>query len=110
MLSTVRIAFDNAEDFIGQPATIHFTIPDKISPSFLLPINSVKIISEGEGEIQALVDGKIVPKKVRLGTMFGASIEVYTELDKNTTVIMTDVSNFNSTTHNLTTEKYSRNS
>lgn len=46
MLSTIRIAFPTADKFVGQPASIIFDIEQKSSPSFLLPINAVKIISE----------------------------------------------------------------
>lgn len=109
MLSTVRISFKNAEKFIGQAAVITFSLPENISKSFLIPISAVKIISEGQGEIQILENEKILSKSVRLGAMFGTSIEVFAELPKETSVIVSDVSQFNSEKQKIVIEKISHN-
>ena len=104
MLSTVRIAFDDAKNYIGQSAEITFSIPENISSAYLLPINAIKIIAEGEGEIQTLVNGKIISEKVKLGSMYGSSIEVFTELESNRAIITSDVSQFNEETQTLQVE------
>lgn len=110
MLSTVRIAFNNANNFIGQAATIRLELPENISKSFLLPINSVKIIAEGQGEIQTFTNGNIVSEKVKLGAMYGTSIEVFSELPASTIVILSDVSQYNSEKQALSTENFIHNS
>ncbi len=110
MLSTVRIAFDKADKYIGQAATIRLTLPENIAKSFLLPINAVKIIAEGQGEIQTFVDGNIVSQKVQLGAMYGSSIEVFSELPAETIVILSDVSQYNSEKQTLSAEAFTRNS
>ena len=64
--------------------------------SFLLPINAVRIIAEGQGKIETLVDGKIVTRDVQLGAMYGGNVEVFTDLPADTQVVLSDVTEYNS--------------
>lgn len=106
LLSSVRIAFENSEKLIGQPTVIHLNLDEKINKnSFLLPINSVKIVSEWQGKISVLENGMIKTIDVQLGAMYGSGIEVFTDLPENTVVILTDVTNFNPETQNLRQEQ-----
>lgn len=104
LLSSVRISFANADNFIGQTANISLNLPNNITPTFLLPLNSVKIIAEGQGEIKIFENGEIRSESVRLGTMYGSAIEIFTELDENTTIILSDVSAYNSEKQELKVE------
>ena len=104
MLSTVRLAFPKASEYIGRPAVIIFEFSDAItgSKNILLPINSVKIIEEGIGKIAVLENGNIKEVDVRLGVMYGKNIEVYTDISDDTEIILSDVSSFDPNKHKLT--------
>ena len=107
LLSSVRVAFPKADKLIGQPVVIKFQISDAVHKnSFLLPINAVRIIAEGQGKIETLVDGKIVTQEVRLGAMYGGNVEVFTDLPADTQVVLSDVTEYNSETQKLITEKF----
>lgn len=105
MLSTVRISFPTADKYVGQSAILTFDIAEaEKTNSYLLPINAVKIIAEGEGQISIFSDNAIRTEKVRLGNMYGANIEVFTEVDPNSTIITNDTSNFDANIYDLKQE------
>ena len=107
LLSSVRIVFPKADKLIGQPVVVKFQISDAVHKnSFLLPINAVRIIAEGQGKIETLVDGKIVTHDVQLGAMYGGNVEVFTDLPADTQVVLSDVTQYNSETQKLVTEKF----
>ena len=107
LLSSVRVAFPKADKLIGQPVVIKFQVADAVHKnSFLLPINAVRIIAEGQGKIETLVDGKIVTRDVQLGAMYGGNVEVFTDLPADTQVVLSDVTEYNSETQKLVTEKF----
>lgn len=107
LLSSVRIVFPKADKLIGQPVVVKFQISDAVHKnSFLLPINAVRIIAEGQGKIETLVDGKIVTHNVQLGAMYGGNVEVFTDLPADTQVVLSDVTQYNSETQKLVTEKF----
>jgi hypothetical protein len=59
------MSIQNGEKYIGKTATIIFQSREKIhSDTFLLPINSVKIISEEEGEVYIISGTGTLSKKV----------------------------------------------
>lgn len=100
LLYTTRISIPDATGFIGNAASIVFTasresINNDTHQSISLPLKSVKIISEQEGEIALLGSGNTIEyKSVLLGKIGGDSIAIEDYLDLNTEVIVSDISNF----------------
>lgn len=68
LLSTVRIAVENGEKYIGQSVVVRFqNIGTVESKRVLLPIDAIKILSEDEGEISLISsDMNIVKKTVKI--------------------------------------------
>lgn len=108
MLSTVRIAIKDWQNYIGQGAKVTFKIPEisKENKSFLLPINSVSIVEEGSGTIAYMSGNVIASESVKLGSIYGKNIEVFTTLPLDAKIIMNDVSNFDATRNEITVEPF----
>jgi hypothetical protein len=65
LLSTVRISLPKSEKYIGNTATVLFPEENTASNSRLsMKLDSVKIITEGEGEIYILENNTTPVKKV----------------------------------------------
>lgn len=103
MLSSVRIAFPEWGAFIWRAANIVLSIPEMVqsAPTYLIPINAVTIIAEGEGKISIFRDGNISTQSVRLGNMYGKHIEVITDIDAHTSIITHDISAYNENDYTL---------
>lgn len=71
------------------------------APTYLIPINAVTIIAEGEGKISIFRDGNISTQSVRLGNMYGKHIEVITDIDAHTSIITHDISAYNENDYTL---------
>ncbi|MDD2693891.1 MAG: biotin/lipoyl-binding protein [Candidatus Gracilibacteria bacterium] len=104
LLSTIRIAVQDGEKYIGKSASIRFTsIANNNSGSILLPINAVKIISEEEGEISLFSpETGLMKKTVTLGQVNNTSIEVFGQFNINDAIITTDISNYDELRNTLT--------
>lgn len=104
LLSTIRIAVQNGEKYIGKSASIRFkSIANNNSGSILLPINAVKIISEKEGEISIYsAETGLTKKTVTLGRVNDTSIEVFGKFNINDAIITTDMSNYDENKNTLT--------
>lgn len=64
LLSTVRISVANGQKYIGQTATIIFPVLGAVSENkVLLPIDAIRIISEGQGEVAILTPEKQIVRK-----------------------------------------------
>jgi multidrug efflux pump subunit AcrA (membrane-fusion protein) len=96
LLSTVRIAVADGEKYIGQSVIIRFQNLGTIdSKKVLLPIDAIKILSEGEGEISVLTpETTIIKKTVEIKNIGGTNVEVTWDLSPGDMVIITDLSNF----------------
>ena len=57
-------------------------------------MDTVKILSEGRGEIQVLKDNEASTLEVNLGRIVGASAEILSDVPDDTKVILTNLSNF----------------
>jgi len=97
LLSSVRISFPDASAYIGRAATIIFSFDESLTPqkSILLPIKAVRILAEGEGEIALYSNGTIEHKNVRLGNMYGTSIEVFSDIPPSSEIITSDLAGYN---------------
>lgn len=107
LLYTTRISVEGKTKLIGQAAKVIFTI-SKTSESLyglLLPLLHINIISENEGEVFLLTrsGSELLPqrKSVKLGSIQGRSIEILETFPDSTEIIMSDVSNFDSTKQKL---------
>jgi len=106
LLSTVRMSIQNGEKYIGKTATIIFQSREKIhSDTFLLPINSVKIISEEEGEVYIISGtGTLSKKVVKLWKVWDTNIEVIGNFDKKDKIITSDMSNYDENKNTVVVE------
>lgn len=104
LLSTIRIAIQNGEKYIGKSSSIKFvSIANNNSGSILLPINAVKIISEKEGEISIFSgEAGLIKKTVTLGRVNDTNIEVFGTFNINDAIITTDMSNYDESKNTLT--------
>ncbi len=102
LLYTTRISMPDATGYIGSAASIVFTASRESTntdthQSISLPLKSVKIISEQEGEIALLGSGNTITyKSVSLWKINGETILIEDHLDINTEVIISDIVNFDS--------------
>jgi multidrug resistance efflux pump len=100
LLYTTRISVPEASDYLGSAASITFSLSkDETSNTstfgIILPLRSVKIISEQEWEIAILSQsGGVERKSVRLGKLRGENIEILDTLPANIEIILTDISNY----------------
>ncbi len=107
LLYTTRISVPTETTLIWQAAKVVFHIENTHSFSDIsLPLRSVNIISENEGEITILTHSgnNLIPerKTVRLGNPHNESIEIKETFTPDTEIILNDVSNFDSTKQKLT--------
>lgn len=93
LLYSARIKVQEPISQLGQVATISLQIP---SDHRVLPTDLIKILSERRGEIQTIKDGQLSHVEVDLGNIVGSSVEILTDVPKDTTVILNNVSNFDS--------------
>ena len=106
LLSTVRMSIENGEKYIGKTATIVFQSRGKSdSDTFLLPINSVKIISEEEGEVYIISEIWNLSKKiVKLWKVWDTSIEVIGTFAKKDKIIVSDMGNYDENKNTVVVE------
>jgi multidrug resistance efflux pump len=100
LLYTTRISVPDATGFIGTAASIVFAASREVSASgsiqdLILPLRSVKIISEQEWEIALLWSGNtLIYMTVSLGKIVGDGVYIRDTLDPKSEVILSDVSNY----------------
>lgn len=107
LLYTTRISVSSGKNLIWQAAKIIFTISNSKDTltGISLPLLDINIISENEWEIFLLTrsGSELIPKRksVTLWSLHGDSIEILEEFPTNTEIIMSDVSNFDSSKQQL---------
>lgn len=96
LLSTVRIAVEAGEKYIGQSVVVRFRSLGAIdSDKVLLPIDAIKILSEGGGEVAILKDDMTIEKKsVTIKNIWGTNVEITGNLSPWDNVIINDLSNY----------------
>lgn len=100
LLYSTRISVPDATGLIGSAATVIFQASREITSTtttekLILPLKSVKIISEQEGEISLLGTGNtVIYKSVRLGKIIGEGVYIEDPIDPKAEIILSDISNF----------------
>lgn len=98
LLSTVRIAVPGAESYIGKSVKILFweknTSQNSNTSRIVLPIDAIKIISEGEWEIAIFSGSEMKKQTVKIGQVLGDTIELVEPIADGSQVILTDMSNY----------------
>jgi multidrug resistance efflux pump len=100
LLYTTRISVPDATGLLGSAATIIFTSSREVTSSgslsdLVLPLRSIKIISEREWEIAILGSGNTLTyKTVRLWNIVGEWVRIEDALDPKIEIILSDVSNY----------------
>ena len=100
LLYTTRISVPEGGSFLWQAVKVFFTVEStaNVLDDFTLPLSSINIVSENEGEIFILLrSGSIlVPERkvVQLWTFRGDAIEILTHLPPSTEIIMTNLSHY----------------
>ncbi|MBP9812330.1 HlyD family efflux transporter periplasmic adaptor subunit [Candidatus Gracilibacteria bacterium] len=96
LLSTVRIAVENGEKYIGESVVVRFRSIAMIDSNIvLLPIDAIKILSDGIGELSILEkDMRITKKTVTIKNIGGTNVEVTGELNPGDQIITSDLSNY----------------
>lgn len=100
LLYTTRISVPEATKYIGSAASIVFSASEELSNTWvldtiILPLKSVKIISEQEGEIALLGKNDTLElKTVRLGKIVGDWVTIEDILPSGTIIILSDISNY----------------
>ncbi|MBP6981515.1 HlyD family efflux transporter periplasmic adaptor subunit [Candidatus Gracilibacteria bacterium] len=111
LLYSTRISVPKAQKYIGSAIKIIFTINKETLASgmidnILLPLKSVKIISEQEGQVAIFGTGNTLNyKSVKLGRVSGYGVEIVDPLDSSTEVILSDVENYDSQKNILVRKK-----
>lgn len=72
----------------------------------VLPLNAVTVSGNNIGTIHIFQDGKLSAREVKLGNVFGESVEVIgsldnTPIDKNVWIVLNDLSNYDAEKFNL---------
>jgi multidrug efflux pump subunit AcrA (membrane-fusion protein) len=107
LLSTVRISVQNGEKYIGQSVTVTFKSQagKTENNALLLPINAVKIISEEEWEVYTLwATGALTKKIVKLGKVGDTNIEIFGTFEKEESLIISDMSNYDEAKNTLSVQ------
>ena len=68
----------------------------------ILPIATVEILSEQSGRISTWNEESLIWLPVELGKIWGNSIEILTEIPKDTDLILTNLQNFDPNSSTLT--------
>ncbi|RKW25176.1 HlyD family efflux transporter periplasmic adaptor subunit [Candidatus Gracilibacteria bacterium] len=93
----VKVSLNKDIHLVGGVADVSFKLKSKFP---LININSVTVLhSQGNkkiGEINIFKGGKLDKLEVELGDVYGKFIEIKTPLEKDTEIILNDVSNFDS--------------
>jgi hypothetical protein len=100
LLYTVRISIPDAVDVIGESATVRFAIEQ--TGSLIMPLSSLRIISEQEGEISILTgSGDIQNMLVKIEGVINEQVKIQGKLPSNSKIILTDLSNFDALKHQI---------
>ncbi len=108
LLYTTRISVPSALWSLWSAVNVVFTLSKETISSdagegVMLPLKSVKIISEQEWEIALLGTGNIISyKSVKLGRIAGEGVEIIEKLDPSLEIILTDISSYESEKYILT--------
>lgn len=107
LLYTTRISVPDATGNIGSAATVVFTFSKEqtsaIGTHLAIPLKSIKVLSEQQGELALLWSGNTVTyKTVKLWKLSWENIEIDELLDPSLEIILTDVSNFDKEKYILT--------
>lgn len=96
LLSTVRIAVENGEKYIGESVVVRFRSIAMIDSNIvLLPIDAIKILSDGIGELSILEkDMRITKKTVTIKNIGWTNVEVTGDLNPGDQIITNDLSNY----------------
>ncbi len=111
LLYSTRISVPKAQKYIWSAIKIIFTINKETLASgmidnILLPLKSVKIISEQEWQVAIFGTGNTLNyKSVKLGRVSGYGVEIVDPLDSSTEVILSDVENYDSQKNILVRKK-----
>jgi multidrug resistance efflux pump len=99
LLSTIRIAISEWQSFIGKSATINFSPKNLIKweQIITLPLDAVSIISEWEWEVSIYTSTGIIRKNLKIWKTLGDTIEILDFLWDGTEIILTNISNYDST-------------
>ncbi len=108
LLYTTRISVPTAIGSLWSAVSVIFSLSkETISADawkwVILPLKSVKIISEQEWEIALLGSwNTLIYKSIRLGNVTGEGVEVLDTLDPKLEIVLSDVSNYDATKYTLT--------
>ncbi len=92
MLYKIQIKLDHPVDLLWDVASVQIPIQvDKL----LLPLQSVTALQEGKGFIYLLKDNQPERFDVELGQVWEDKIEILNSLPQNSTIISSDISNYN---------------
>ncbi|MBX9809538.1 hypothetical protein K2X92_04080, partial [Candidatus Gracilibacteria bacterium] len=96
LLSTVRISILDGQSYIGKSANISFVPNSNMQgeSTLALPLDSVSIIAEGEGEISIYTSTGITRRTIKIGQTFGDTVEILDKIDDDTEIILTNLSNY----------------
>lgn len=100
LLYTVRISVPDAVDVIGESATVRFAIEQ--TWALIMPLSSLRIISEQEGEISVLTgSGEIQNVLVKIDSVINEQVKINANIPPHSKIILTDLSNFDSMKHQI---------
>ncbi len=99
LLSTVRISLPDGQPYIGESATLSFSPKNDTAGTsrFTLPLDTVSIIAEWEGEISIYTTTGITRENIKIGQTLGDTIEVLSSIPEGTEIVITDMSNYDVT-------------
>ncbi|MBX9809025.1 biotin/lipoyl-binding protein [Candidatus Gracilibacteria bacterium] len=99
LLSTIRIAIIDGQSYIGKSATIRFSPKSNIDgiTQLTVPLDSISIIAEGEGEVSIYTSSGISRKTVKIGQTLGDTIEILDKISDGTEIVLTNLSNYDET-------------
>lgn len=103
LLSTVRIAIPEWQAYIWKSAVINFMPENKVdwNGTVTLPLDSVSIISEGEGEIFIYTGTGITRRNIKIGKTLWDTIEILDSIPTGTEVILTNMNNYDANKQNI---------
>jgi len=96
-----RVIFQDDPDLIGNIISVFIPIEVKYN---LISLDILKIKNNWVWTINSLKNWKIEKLEVKLGDIYEDSVEIITNLDKNTDIILNNIDNYNENKFNLKLE------
>ncbi|MCH8518994.1 HlyD family efflux transporter periplasmic adaptor subunit [Candidatus Gracilibacteria bacterium] len=92
---SISVIFSGAQSSLGSIARVSMPV---MNDDFLLPLRLIEAIGESQGRVSVYKNGNILNVRLRLGRVFGDSIEVLSCAEECDTleIIWNDISNYNS--------------